>query len=367
MYWLRIWILYFFIALFVIILIYLQHPLFWKRPSWKRLERIKNSPHYKHYQFKNLSKTPLVTYSKISPRWNSALNLIKKAQEWVRPPKIPYIKTDIKKIDKSQNCIIWLWHSAYFIQLDGKTFLVDPTLITWSPVPFANRAFPWTNEYKPADLPFIDYLLISHDHYDHLDYFTIKKFKNKIGKVICWLGVWSHFEYRGFSSKKIIELDWEENFKEDNTIITSLPARHFSWRLFWPNNTLRTSFMIECPSKTLYIAWDGGYDTFYKEIWKKRDIDIAIVENGQYSKNWKYIHTLPQQLPQTIKDLWAKKIIPAHNGKYALSTHLWKEPLEIISKEAEKNKFNLLTPKIGEVIDLNNNEQTFEKWREKVE
>ena len=125
--------------------------------------------------------------------------------------------------------------------------------------------------------------------------------------------------------------------------------------------------MIESPSSTIYLAGDWGYDTFYREIWKKWDIDIAIVENWQYSKSWKYIHTLPQQLPQTIKELWAKRVIPAHNGKYALSTHLRKEPLEILSKEAEEYHFNLLTPQIWEVVNIDNKKQVFKKWRENVD
>ena len=307
-----------------------------------------------------------MTYSKVSPRWNSWLNLIKKAQEGVRPPKIPFVKTDLKHLDKNLNCIIWLGHSAYFMQIDGKTFLVDPTLISGSPVPFVNRAFPWADNYKPKDIPNIDYLIITHDHYDHLDYFTVHELKNRIKKVICWLWVGAHFEKRWFTTKNIIELDREEHFKETATTITALPARHFSWRFLRPNNTLQCSYMIETGSECIYIAWDWGYDTFYKEIWKKRNIDVAILENGQYSKNRKYIHTLPEQLPQTIKDLNPQRVIPAHNGKYALSTHLWKEPLGILSKEAEIHHFNLLTPMIWEIIDLKNKNQRFKKRRESV-
>ena len=351
----------------IFILLYLQHPLFWKRPSWERLKRIKQSPHYKYFQFKNLSKTPLMTYSKISPRWNTWLNLIKKAKEGVRPPIIPHIQTNLHKLEKNLNAIIWLWHSAFFMQLDWKTFLVDPTLVTWSPIPFVNKAFPWADTYKPKDIPHIDYLLITHDHYDHLDYFTVKELRWKIGKVVCWLWIGAHFERWWFKNEDIIELDWEQEFKEWKLTLTVLPARHFSWRLLRPNNTLRCSFMIESPSSTIYLAGDWGYDTFYRKIWKQWDIDIAIVENWQYSKSWKYIHTLPQQLPQTIKELWAKRVIPAHNGKYALSTHLWKEPLEILSKEAEEYQFNLLTPQIWEIVDINNKKQVFQKWRENVD
>lgn len=361
-----IWIFYIILILILIFIIYIQHPLFWAAPKWKRLELIKKSKHYVNWQFKNLSKTPLMTYSKISPRWNSWLNLIKKAKEWVRPPRIPSIKTDLFSLDRWLDCLIWFWHSWYFMQLAWKRFLVDPTLISWSPVPFINKPFPCADVYKTQDIPAIDYLIISHDHYDHLDYFTIKALKNRIWKVICWLWVWAHFERRWFSPKDIIELDWDDEFADNWIKITALPARHFSWRLFSQNNTLWCSYMVQWNKKNIYFACDWWYDTFYKEIGRKWKIDFAIVENGQYSKNWRYIHTLPEQLPQTISDLWAKYVIPAHNSKYALSTHLWKEPLEVLSKEADKCWFNLLTPMIWELLDFDDKDYNFKRWRDTV-
>ena len=348
--------------LIVIFLIYIQHPLFGASPKWKRLELIKKSKHYVNGQFKNLSKTPLITHSKISPRWNSWLNLIKKAKEWVRPPRIPSIKTDLFSLDRSKDCLVWFGHSSYFMQLWWKRFLIDPTLVSGSPVPFINKPFPCADVYKTEDIPAIDYLIITHDHYDHLDYFTVKPLKNRIWKVVCWLWIGAHFEKWWYNPKDIIEMDWEDSFSENWIKITSLPARHFSWRLFSQNNTLWSSYMVEGDNKTIYIAWDGWYDTFYRDIWKKWKIDFAILENWQYSKSWRYIHTLPEQLPQTIKDLWAKYIIPAHNSKYALSTHLWKEPLEILSKEAKKQKFNLLTPMIWELLDFNEKHFNFKEW-----
>ena len=359
-----LWIILF---LLVIIVIYVQHPMFWASPKWKRLERIKKSNHYKRGQFKNLSKTPLMTYSKVSPRWNEWLYLLKRAKEWVRPPKLPVIQTDLHSIDKKKNYMVWFWHSSYYIQLDWKSFLIDPTLETWAPVPFVNRSFPWTNIYKPKDIPEVDYLIITHDHYDHLDYFTVKALKKRIKYVVCWLWVWAHFEKWGFKPEQLIELEWWEDYKTEWLHITALPSRHFSWRFLRPNNTLWAWFMLESKSKNIYIAWDWWYDTFYKEIWKNFDIDYAIVENGQYSMGWRYIHTLPEQLHQTISDLWAKYVIPAHNSKYALSTHLWDDPLRILSNEAKKYHFNLLTPMIWEIIDLDAREYHFKKWREEVE
>ena len=360
------WILIIVFILFLIVVIYLQHPLFWANPKWKRLDRIKKSKNYKDWHFKNLSKTPLMTYSKVSPRWNTWLDILKKAREWVRPPRIPSIKTDLFSLEKDKDCIVWFGHSSYFMQLWWKRFLIDPTLVSWSPVPFINRPFPCADIYKTQDIPPIDYLVITHDHYDHLDYFTIKALKGRIWKVVTWLWNWAHFERWWFDENSIIELDWWDEFKEDWIQITWLPSRHFSWRSLRSNKTLWCWFMIETDYRTIYYAWDGWYDTFYREIWKKWDIDFAIVEIGQYSLTWRYIHTLPQQLPQTVKELWAKYVIPAHNSKYALSTHLWNEPLKILSWLAEKENINLLTPMIWELVDLDAKRFNFSKWWENV-
>lgn len=344
--------------------------MFWADPSWDRLARIQQSPNYHDGQFWNLTETPMMTPDENGENDTSILSRLKWDTGRRYPSQeIPSVKTDLKSLPKNQNTLVRLWHSAYFMILDWKTYLIDPTLVTGSPVWFVNKPFPWTSVYQPKDIPEIDYLIITHDHYDHLDYFTMKEIKDKIWKVITSLWVWAHFERWGFRAHDIIEMDrYDESDFDDNIKITCLPARHYSWRLK-QNKTLRSSFMLETPSKTIYIWWDSWYDKFFKEIWEKRpNIDLAVIENGQYDMQRKYIHMLPDDVIQAIKDLNAKKVLTVHNSKYAMANHDWDEPLKALDERLHKEWIDSwITPIIWETVELDNDNQKFSKWRENLD
>ena len=124
--------------------------------------------------------------------------------------------------------MVWFGHSSYFIQVDGKCILVDPVFCVASLVSFVNKPFKGADAYKPADMPEIDYLVISHDHWDHLDYETVMQLKNRVGKVVCPLGVGEHFEYWGFDKSSLVELDWfEDTVLDKGFLLHCLPARPF--------------------------------------------------------------------------------------------------------------------------------------------
>ena len=232
------------------------------------------------------------------------------------------------------------------------------------PVSFINKPFKGTEIYTPEDIPEIDYLVITHDHWDHLDYNTVIKLKDRIGKIICGLGVGENFEHWGFDKDRIIELDWHENVILDNGfIINCLPSRHFSGRSFSRDKTLWSSYMIQSPTKNIFISGDTGYDSHFAEISKEfPQIDLAIMENGQYNQAWSNIHLMPDHLVQAAKDLHGKRLMTYHNSKYALSRHRWYEPLENISDANERDSLNLITPMIGEPVYLNDSLQSFSKW-----
>jgi L-ascorbate metabolism protein UlaG (beta-lactamase superfamily) len=238
-----------------------------------------------------------------------------------------------------------------------------------SPVSFFNKPFKGTDVYKPEDIPEIDYLIISHDHWDHLDYNTVMALKDRIGKVICGLGVGAHFEYWGFDKEDIIELDWNESASLNNGFkVYCLPARHFSGRGLSPNQSLWASYLIETPTQKIYIGGDSGYDTHYAEIGKQfGNIDLAILENGQYDKDWRYIHLLPENIIRAFKDLNAKKLFTVHHSKYALGNHPWDEPLKNISSFAERDSINLILPMMGEKVNLNDSIHAINKWWEGIE
>jgi len=339
---------------------------FGRLPRGKRLERVKKSPNYRDGKFHNLTPTPVMA-EKVSHFGLLKESLLAKNKRPVG--KIPAIKTDLKSLDPKKDVMVWFGHSSCFLQVDGKKILVDPSLSgKASPFSFLIKAFDGSDLYKPENMPEIDYLFITHDHWDHLDFDTIMSLKPKIKKIICPLGVGSYFEYWGFIKSRIIERDWNEEIKlEDGFFAYPVPARHFSGRAFSRNKTLWAAYVIVTPSFKIFISGDGGYDSHFEKIGAIFDgFDLAILENGQYDDAWKYIHMKPEEVIQAAKDLQAKRILPFHSSKFTISNHAWNEPLKRITELNKVAKLNLITPMIGEVVDLKNDKQVFGEWWKEV-
>ncbi|GAA5082949.1 MBL fold metallo-hydrolase [Chryseobacterium ginsengisoli] len=331
----------------------------------ERLKRMQQSKNYKDNQFQNLSYTPSLTEGYSMPRVMFNF-FFKKKDPLLKPLKnIPSIHTDLKNIPKDQDVFVWLGHSSYYIQTNGVSFLIDPVLSLYgSPFKFFNKAFSGADIFKPEDIPNLDYLVITHDHYDHLDYPTVKAIKNKVSKVILPLGVGAHLERWGYKSEQLIEEEWgtEVNLKNDLKIIYT-PARHFSGRKVKRNVTLWTSYVLETPTRKLFLGGDSGYDAHFKMIGEKYGpFDYAIIENGQYNEAWKYIHALPEDVVQASIDVNAKNIIPVHSSKFALALHAWNEPLEKVTRLGKEKNLHILTPIIGEPVDLNKSDNQFKIW-----
>lgn len=288
----------------------------------------------------------------------------KKDLDAIPKKPIPTVKTDLFNLDPKENAIIWMGHSSYYLQIDGLHILIDPVFSeNASPVPFTNLAFQGTNIYTAKDIPMIDYLLISHDHWDHLDYPIIISLKDKVKKIITPLGVGDYFRQWGFKNDFIQEGDWNNVIKEGNNQIYILPARHFSGRLFTRNKTLLGSFALVTPHHRIYLGGDSGYGPHFKAIGKKiGGFDIAILECGQYNPDWRLIHMSPEETAQAAIDLNAKSLIHSHNSKFKLSHHTWYDPLNRISAASKDKSYRLLTPMIGEKVEVNNNKQIFTTW-----
>lgn len=346
----------------------MSQKIFGKTPSGERLERMMRSHHYRDGKFQNEHFTPDLTEG------HSLLEvtcdfLFKKNPRRAPEGSIPSEKTDLKALPGSEDVLVWFGHSSYFLQVDGKKILVDPVFSgNASPIPRSNRAFKGTDRYTTDDMPAIDYLLITHDHYDHLDYETVSGLKNKVGKVVCGLGVGAHLEYWGYAPGCITELDWSESTEPDTGFkIHAAPARHFSGRGFIRNKTVWLSFVLQTPSMNLYLGGDSGYDTHFAEIGNRfGPFDLAILENGQYDLKWKYIHMLPEEAVQAAKDLGARRLLPVHSSKFVMANHAWDEPLQRISEAARAAGMPLLTPLIGEEVRLKDSNQPFTAWWENV-
>ncbi|WP_264524701.1 MBL fold metallo-hydrolase [Flavobacterium sp. N502536] len=354
------------LVLAITLYFFLQHPKFGKAPSGERLALIQKSPQYKNGKFENQNFTPELAegygYSKVLYDF-----FFKKVDRKIPSDFIPSVKTNLLTLAPEKDALVWFGHSSYFIQLEGKRFLIDPVFSgNASPIPGTTKAFKGTDIYTVDDLPEIDYLLITHDHYDHLDYDTILQLKPKTKKVICSLGVGSHFEFWGFPKENIIEKDWFEKVELDqNLTLYTTPSRHFSGRSFKRCNTLWSSFVLEARDFKMYLGGDSGYDTHFKEIGTQfGPFDLALIDNGQYNPAWKYIHNLPEDVIKAMQDLKAKRVFPVHSAKFSLALHSWDEPLKKVTElnDLSANPIPLITPMIGELVDLKNGKQPFQQW-----
>ena len=357
-------------ALFAVaVFIFMQQPQFGKAPSGERLERIQKSPYYKNGAFDNVSFTPQLaedaSMTKVMFRFLFGKNGHAKPQQ-----NFKFTKTNLKNLNPNQNIYVWMGHSSYFIQIDGKKILVDPVFSgNASPVSFTTKAFDGADLYSAEDIPELDYLIISHDHWDHLDYETVKKLHPKVKQVITGLGTGEHLEYWNYDPKKIIELDWGENFDLGNGFkVYAETARHFSGRTFKRNQAIWASFVFETPNRKIYIGGDSGFDDHFEKIGNKYGgFDLAILENGQYNKDWRYIHMMPEEFLIAAKNLRTKRVIAVHNSKFELALHSWKEPLEKITTLNEKENQRLITPKIGEMVHWEDDAKVYEKWWKKYD
>lgn len=326
-------------------------------------EELQHSPNYQKGEFRNLSPTPTLVDG--ANRFSIMRKFIFPDTNRIPPTEIPTVKTDLRNLDLAKDVLVWLGHSSYFMQIGGKRMLVDPVLSgAASPVPFMIRPFPGANAYTADDIPTIDYLFITHDHWDHLDYKTMIALKPRIGKIITGIGTGEHFLRWGFDKNAIMEGDWYDEIPLDSGFTTHItPARHFSGRGTKPNQSLWASIVLKTPQMQIFIGGDGGYDTHFAEIGKRfGSFDLAVLENGQYNANWRYIHLMPCELLQAAQDLGAKRILPVHNSKFALAAHEWNQPMEELFELNKVANLNLITPTIGEVVNLEDTTQVFRKW-----
>ncbi len=285
--------------------------------------------------------------------------------EWVKGPENGTPDSVVTKafdkdiflsiIDSSIN-ISWFGHSSVIINITNKVILIDPVFSKYaSPVPFTNGSFNFTNDYTVENLPPIDILLISHDHYDHLDMNTIKQIDSKVQSYYVPLGVKAHLTKWGIDESKISIADWWDEFViNDNLTIVSTPSRHFSGRGTKRNTTLWCSWVMKSPRGNIYFGADSGYGKHFKTIGEKfGPFKITMIECGQYNVKWPNIHAMPEQSVQANIDLKGEKMIAIHWSKFQLALHSWTDPIERARVEATKKNVDLIEPMIGDIIEIN--------------
>lgn len=334
----------------------LSHPAFglWRHRS---TERIQTSPNYYDGMFQNREPTPQFTGDTTSAsgtlwRFLSGRDTLRIPQEQVKA-----VKTDLHSLPTDSDWLVWFGHSSYLFCLGGKRILVDPVLKPEFPSSLMLKPFPGTDIYRPDDLPDIDILIVTHEHWDHMDYATLRDIRTKVKQVVCPLGIADYLRYWHYSDDQIIEMDWNDKcqISNGNSQITCLPSRHFSNRLLGRRNqTLWASFLIEAAGRKVYVGGDGGYDKRFREIQERfGSIDLAFLENGQYNANWRYIHTMPEDLEKTILDLQPRQVFTVHHDKYSLAMHPWYEPDSVAQYIAARHiAARLLDAPIGTIVSF---------------
>jgi L-ascorbate metabolism protein UlaG (beta-lactamase superfamily) len=341
---------------------------FGKLPSGDRLKKIKKSPQYKDGSFQNLFETQVMQED--ASFFKVATKFFSKGIDREPPAPLPSVKTNLKSISGDKPTLIWFGHSSYLIYIAGKKILVDP-IFSESPSPiqaFGKKYYAGASPFTVEDLPDLDIVLITHDHYDHLDYETILKLKSKTKLFCATLGVGAHLNSWGVTDDHIIEFDrWETREVIPGIELTATPARHFSGRLFKRFQTLWASYVLKADGRSIFIGSDSGYDDAFKIIGAKYGpFDLALMECGQYNDDWPLIHMIPEQTVQASFDLKANIFMPVHWGKFTLAFHPWNDPIKRVVAEAERLNANITTPMIGEPVVLGTVLPTT-RWWEQIE
>ncbi len=332
--------------------LFLRQPAFGALPE--ETPALLNSPHYGNSIFHNTLPTPILSDGS-SFAWALIRSLFTRRNRPFPPVPVPSVHAGSATLETACDKLVWLGHSSFLVQLSGARVLIDPVFSPFAaPLSFSTRAFPGTTPYTVADLPRIDALLISHDHWDHLDYPTIMALRHTIGHVVCPLGAGAHFRRWGFAENAIHELDWGDSMLIGSMLRVQLTeARHYAGRGLTRDKALWGGFMLQAGGKKLFYSGDSGYGPHFAALGRAfGGVDAALLDCGQYDPRWRYIHMTPEEAVRAAEDLGARALLPAHVGKFALSRHAWDEPFQRIVTACRGKAFQLLTPRIGEPVEL---------------
>jgi len=354
-----------------------------KSPAGPRLQRIHRSSHYSDGAFQNLVPTQVTL--KDTNMWKMLKEYRHRPTSTTPPKPIPVIRTNLNDLPDDQATLVWFGHSSYLLKLASTHILVDPVFSgNASPFTFFAKAFPGADLYKPAGMPQrLEAILLTHDHYDHLDYKTILQLKDRTNHFYTSLGVGAHLEFWGVPAEKITELDWWDSVTLDpsghpatsaNALrLTATPARHFSGRTFKRGGSAWSSFVLNTPDPNapgknlnLFLGGDSGYAPHFKSIGDKfGPFDLAILECGQYGIHWPEIHMFPEETVQAALDLSARTLLPVHWAKFTLSLHPWNESIHRVKAAAGAAHLPITTPRIGEPVIINH-DYPIDPWYENL-
>ncbi|PIB37485.1 hypothetical protein BFP72_08840 [Reichenbachiella sp. 5M10] len=281
---------------------------------------------------------------------------------------IPEHLDSLEVVRNQKTRVTWFGHSAILLEMDGAKILIDPMLgDVPAPHPMLGKSrFTEGLPLAIEKIPHLDAVIISHDHYDHLDYGSIQKLKEKVGRFYVPLGVDAHFERWGVNPDRIEVLNWWDETSLGSIGLVLTPSRHFSGRGLGDRNaTLWGSWVFRGKHETMYFSGDSGYGPHFKAIGEKYGpFDFAMMECGQYDPRWSAIHMSPEETAQAGVDVQAKVIMPIHWGAFVLAFHDWRDPVWRVSQRAKELSLSLITPQIGQPITMDSLDVLYPKWWE---
>ena len=323
-----------------------------------------NSPNFRDGKFRNIEEFKMMSDGNFLTMMNRWMFGKEKRNPEV---ELPVVKTDLEKFLLSDNEVlkaVWFGHSTVLINIDGRIIMTDPVyaqkLSIIGPSRFTKK--------MPVDinnLPDLDLVIISHNHYNHLDLKTIEQIKDRVKHFYVPLGVGGYLRKKGVPSDKITEMDWWDEIKDASGLtIAATPAQHFSSRGIGDSNeTFWVSWVISGPNHKIYYSGDTGYFDSFKEIGAKYGpFDMTFLENGAYDKMWHKAHLLPEETVQAHLELMGDVLLPVHWSAYNLAFHDWDDPIKRIKSASDSLEIKLTTPKIGEIVDYHNNIPNSEWW-----
>jgi L-ascorbate metabolism protein UlaG (beta-lactamase superfamily) len=329
---------------------------FGANPKEKRLERVRQASNYDGKSFQNPVKTR--SGLKEGSFWDTARRWMS-GREGRRPRgKVPVSTPELGRPNQEARAGLratWLGHSTVLLEIDGHWILTDPI---WSkrcsPLSLAGPVRFHGPVLDLEKLPPLDAVIISHDHFDHLDKTAITALARTGVRFHLPLGVGAHLERWGLDREQIIEVNWwGETLTPDGQVrLTATPARHFSGRVPWRTNpTLWSSWTIIGPRHRVFFSGDSGFFPGFEEIGRRfGPFDLTLIEIGAYDRNWPDIHMNPELAVEAHQDLKGKVLLPIHWGTFNLAFHAWDEPIERLTKAARAGSIRMAAPRPGQTI-----------------
>ncbi len=322
------------------------------RATGARLARMRASPNYRDGKFRNPVPVQPFTFVSI---WQT-LRDYRGGQKRVpdQPPPIERrSRADFATPPATGLRVTWLGHSSAIIEIDGSTVLLDPVFSErLSPVTFAGPRRFYPSPIAIDDLPPIDVVVISHDHYDHLDRPSVLALAPRVGRFVTPLGVGAHLEYWGVPADRIVELDWWQETPAGHLRLVACPARHFSGRNVVGDRTLWASFAIVGPQHRVFFSGDTGPMPLFSQVGERHGpFDLSLIKIGAYGRGWPDIHVDPEQAIELQRQVRSNLLMPVHWGTVNLSYHAWTEPAERLLAAAAESGTAVVIPRPGQMFE----------------